>query len=58
MAAQSFIAHGDRSSHPAPVRRNGLVQLGWPHFWLMAAILGGILSLVVFIFVLAYLVSA
>lgn len=50
MAAQSFLAHGDRSSHPAPVRRNGLVQLGWPHFWLLGAILGGILSLLMFVF--------
>lgn len=28
------------------VRRNGLLQLGWPHFWLLAGILGLGLALV------------
>jgi hypothetical protein len=32
-----------------PVRRNGLLQLGWPHFWLLIGILGGILALVVLV---------
>ena len=31
------------------VRRNGLLQLGWPHFWLLSGILGGILALIAFI---------
>lgn len=25
--------------------RNGLLQLGWPHFWLLIGILGGMLAL-------------
>jgi hypothetical protein len=36
-----------------PVRRagrNGLVGLGWPHFWLLAGILGGMLALVALVF--------
>lgn len=33
-----------------PARRNGLVQLGQPHFWLLVAILGGMLALFVAIF--------
>jgi hypothetical protein len=42
-----------------PARRadaNGLVRLGWPHFWLLASILGGILALVALVF-FAYLVT-
>jgi hypothetical protein len=31
------------------VNRNGLLQLGWPHFWLLIGILGGTLGLVVLI---------
>jgi hypothetical protein len=33
-----------------PVRRNGILQLGQPHFWLLAGILGFTLSLVVLVF--------
>jgi hypothetical protein len=29
------------------VRKNGLLQLGWSHFWLLIGILGGTLALVV-----------
>ena len=31
--------------------RNGLLQLGLPHFWLLFAILAGMLSLVTLVFV-------
>jgi hypothetical protein len=31
---------------PTPGARNGLMQLGWPHFWLLSATLGGMLALV------------
>ncbi len=37
------------------VRRNGLLQLGWPHFWLLVAILGGMLALTALVFFIAYL---
>ena len=30
--------------------RGGLVQLGWPHFWLLAGILAGMLGLVALVF--------
>ena len=36
----------DRRQRPS-VRRNGLVQLGQPHFWLLFAILGGMIALFV-----------
>jgi hypothetical protein len=36
--------------------RNGLVQLGWLHFWLLIGILGGMLGLAVLVSV-AYLRS-
>jgi hypothetical protein len=36
--------------------RNGLLQLGWFHFWLLIAILGGMLGLVALVF-FAYLSS-
>jgi hypothetical protein len=36
--------------------RNGVLQLGWSHFWLLIGILGGMLGLVVLVF-FAYLSS-
>ena len=42
--------------HGRSVKRNGLLQLGWPHFWLLISILGGTLALVVLI-LFAYLSS-
>lgn len=32
------------------VSRNGLLQLGQPHFWLLIGILGGMIALVVLVF--------
>ena len=50
MAAHS-LTHQEALKAPArSVRRNGLVGLGWPHFWLLAAILGGMLALVALVF--------
>jgi len=43
----------DERRSRAPMRsgpRNELFQLGWPHFWLFVAILGGSLALVALIF--------
>jgi hypothetical protein len=47
---------GEKGLRPLAHRgtRNGVLQLGWPHFWLLIAILGGMLWLVVLIFVAAY----
>jgi len=38
----------ERRRHPpsSQVRLSGLLQLGWPHFWLLIAVLGGILGVV------------
>lgn len=45
------LANDGRQRPPArSVRRNGLLQLGWPHFWLLVGILGGTLALVVLVF--------
>jgi hypothetical protein len=51
-----MTVHGltdERTSARPPrraVRQNGLVQLGWPHFWLLAGVLGGTLALVALVF--------
>ena len=41
----------ERTQRPSAlrVRKNGLLQLGWPHFWLLAGILGLGLALVVLV---------
>ena len=33
--------------------RYGLVRLGWPQFWLLAGVLGGMLALVALVFFIA-----
>lgn len=35
-------------------RRNGLLTLGWVHFWLLIGILGGILALIVLVFIAGF----
>jgi hypothetical protein len=32
-----------------PVRRNGLLQLGAPHFWLLAGVLGFMIAIIVIV---------
>lgn len=34
-------------------RRPGLVNLGWPHYWLLTATLGGMLALIAMVFLIA-----
>jgi hypothetical protein len=49
MSAHGWI-HDDAARSPSRhVRRNGLLQLGWPHFWLLTGILGSTLALLVLI---------
>ena len=50
MPAQRVI--DDRQEHRAIRRAGGtrLVQLGWPHFWLLGSILAGMLALVALVF--------
>lgn len=50
-------AHGDVLSNRQPrrvVRTNGVLQLGWPHFWLLTAILAGMFALIGLVFSIAY----
>lgn len=49
------MAHGltHEEARRPPVRRvtrNGLLQLGWPHYWMLTGILGGMLALVALVF--------
>ena len=49
------LTHAEARRSPAHrVSRNGLVQLGLFHFWLLAAILGGMLALVALVFFVRY----
>lgn len=53
MTAQS-LTHQEAARPPARrAVRNGLVRLGWPHFWLLSAALGGMLALVALVFFIA-----
>ena len=52
MTAHS-LTHAEAGRSPVRRRfRNGSLQLGWVHFWLMISILGGILGLIGMVFVL------
>jgi hypothetical protein len=57
MSAHSLTHQGGRRSPDRRLSRNGLLQLGWFHFWLLIAILGGMLGLVTLVF-FAYLFAA
>ena len=50
MTAHSLTHAESRQSRVRRVSRNGLLQLGWFHFWLLAAILGGMLALIALVF--------
>jgi hypothetical protein len=56
VTAHSLIHEEARKSPAHRVGRNGLLRLGWSHFWLLASILGGMLALVALVF-FAHLVS-
>lgn len=48
-----FRAPAQNGGRRSPARRagtNGLLQLGWPHFWLLSSILAGIMGLIAFVF--------
>ena len=55
MTAHGLTQKGWRRP-PARATRNGVLQLGWSHFWLLIGILGGMLGLVALVF-FAYLSS-
>jgi hypothetical protein len=46
MTAHSLIHAEAERSMVHRVRRDPLLQLGWLHFWLLLAILGGMLAVV------------
>lgn len=47
----TFHSLADERRRPVhAVSRNGLVNLGWPHFWLLISILGAFLGLAVLVF--------
>ena len=51
MSAHS-LTHAEATRRPARRGlRNGTLQLGWSHFWLLVSILGGILGVVAFVLV-------
>jgi hypothetical protein len=56
MTAHGLTQNGWRRSRARRGAGNGVLQLGWFHFWLLIAILGGILGLVGLVF-LAHLSS-
>jgi len=56
MTSHSLSQKGWRRPPARYGNRNGVIQLGWSHFWLLIGILGGMLGLVVLMF-FAYLSS-
>ena len=56
MTAQSLSQKEWRRPTAHRGTRDGVLQLGWSHFWLLIGILGGMLGLVVLMF-FAYLSS-
>lgn len=50
MTSHSLTHTEARRSPVHRVSRNGLLRLGWFHFWLLAGILGGMLALVALVF--------
>lgn len=50
MAAHLLARHEDRRTPSHRPGSNGLIQLRWSDFWLLAGILGGMLALVALVF--------
>ena len=55
MTAHTLIRDEARRNPVRRPRRDGLLQLGWLHFWMLAGILGGILALVAMVFLIQIL---
>ena len=56
MASHGLVHEEAQRPRMRPTARNGLVKLGWPQFWLLGSILGGMLGLVGLVF-LAWVVT-
>jgi hypothetical protein len=50
VTAHGLIHEEARRTPVRRVNRNGLLQLGWLHFWMLSGILGGMLALVALVF--------
>ncbi len=50
MTAHSLTHEEARKSPARRIGRNGLLQLGWPHFWLLSGILGVMVALAVLVY--------
>lgn len=53
MASQALTPEEPRRSLSRRPMPRSLVQLGWPHYWLLTATLGGMLALVALAFLIA-----
>lgn len=47
--AYEVLTEPVRKGHPRGMMRRGVVQLGQPHFWLLAGVLGFMIALVVLV---------
>ena len=54
MTSHGLVHEEAQRPRMRPLTRNGLVKLGWPHFWLLSAILGGMLGLVALVYLASY----
>jgi len=50
VTAHALTHEGEEQSTRRRVSRNGVLQLSWPHFWLLIGILGMMLALVGLVF--------
>ena len=55
MASHGLVHQEARRSAARRTPANGALKLGWPQFWLLSVILGGMLGLVSLVFVAAFL---
>ena len=54
MASHGLVHEEARRPRMRPPSPHGLVKLGWPQFWLLGGILGGMMGLVALVFVAWY----
>ena len=57
MASHALTHEEARRPRPRRPARRSLTQLGWLHYWLLTAILGGMLALVALVFFIQARVS-
>ena len=57
LVASHALTREDGRRPAARFPRNGLLQLGWPHYWLLVGVLGGMLALVAMVFLITVVAS-